>query len=134
VRERATAHGDVGGHQRRRRREPIEHAGDEARIAIDVAAELQNRRLAVTTGERHHIGLGHDDGDDDRAPGELFVAQNGADLFGIRRERIMVQDDVGHGAELRSGAEKSNEAIRYSTRLMHCGAWCGPRPAGMLAA
>ena len=63
----------------------FEHLADQGRVAIDVGTDLQKGRLAITTGEGQHIGLGRDAGDDHRLPGQLLETQHQPDFFGKRR-------------------------------------------------
>ncbi len=82
--------------QRGRGLAAFQHVADQRAVAIDVGADLQERRLAVAAGERHHIRLGHDLGNDHRLPGQLFVAQDQPDLFRKRRRGVVMQDEVAH--------------------------------------
>jgi hypothetical protein len=68
----------------------------ELRVAVDIGADLQHRRLAIATGQRHQVGLGHDVGNHDRFPRRFLDAEGDAHLLGERRVRIMMQDEVGH--------------------------------------
>ena len=81
----------------------LQHLTNQAGVAVNVGADLQDGRAPVTTRERHHIGLGHDAGDDDRLPGQLLEAQHKANLFGKRRRGVVVQDEFcAHGVSLES--------------------------------
>ncbi len=75
----------------------FQHVADEGRVAIDVGADLQERRAAVSARERHHVGLGRDARNDHRLPGQLLEAEGEADLFRERRRGIVVQDGFGQG-------------------------------------
>ncbi|MNQ84512.1 hypothetical protein D3C85_996430 [compost metagenome] len=72
-------------------------AGDQRGVAINVGAHLQHRGLAVATGQRHQVRLGHDPGDFHRAPRQLLVAEHEPRLLGKGRGVVVVQDEFGHG-------------------------------------
>src|SRR5262245_54696152 len=75
----------------------LEFAHDQLAVAIDVRANLQNRRLAIASRQRRQIRFRHDDGKVDRCPGKALEAKPGPNLLRIGRSVVMVQDDVGHG-------------------------------------
>ena len=84
------------GVQNRARRTLLEHIGDQRRIAKNVRADLQHRRLAVAAGERGQVGFRHDVGDVNRRPVQPLESQDQAHFLRERRHRIMVQDELLH--------------------------------------
>src|SRR5215471_14234262 len=105
----------------------LEFAHDQLAVAIDVRANLQNRRLAIASRQRRQIRFRHDDRNLDRCPGKALEAKPGPNFLRIGRNVVMVQDDVGHrrfsivslrchqpGALL---AKKLGHGPRYSFRL-----------------
>jgi len=82
--------------QRRIGRHAVQHRADQRRIAIDIGADLHDRRAAVTARERRDIGLGHDRRNFHRAPGQALGAQHEPDFLGKRRRCVLVKDEVGH--------------------------------------
>ena len=91
------------GIERGRRRDALQHARDQRRVAPDVGADLQHRRAPVAAGERDQVRLGHDHRDLHRLPRELLVGEHGADLLRERRDGVVMQDRVGHGNILLEG-------------------------------
>src|SRR5258707_4292762 len=77
----------------------LEFAHDQLAVAIDVRANLQNRRLAIASRQRRQIRFRHDDGKLDRCPGKALEAKPGPNFLRIGRSVVMVQDDVGHGRD-----------------------------------
>ena len=74
----------VGGVQRRLWCQGLQHIGDQRGVAINVSANLQYGCFAVTARQGNHLRLGHDGGNDDRLPGQLFVAQHEPGFFAER--------------------------------------------------
>src|SRR6516164_10099978 len=68
----------------------LEFAHDQLAVAIDVRANLQNRRLAIASRQRRQIGLRHDDGKLDRCPGKALEAKPGPNFLRIGRSVVMV--------------------------------------------
>jgi hypothetical protein len=75
----------------------FEHVGNQGGVAVDVGADLQDRRFPVAARERGEQRLGHDHGDEHAAPGQALVAQDQPDLLGKGRVRVVVEDELGHG-------------------------------------
>src|SRR5215831_16288513 len=75
----------------------LEFAHDQLAVAIDVRANLQNRRLAIASRQRRQIRFRHDDGKLDRCPGKALEAKPGPNFLRIGRNVVMVQDDISHG-------------------------------------
>jgi hypothetical protein len=67
---------------------------DKLRVAVDVSADLHDRRAPVAARERKQVRLGQGGRDRDGAPGEALQSEGEPDAFGERRGRIVVQDDV----------------------------------------
>src|SRR3954452_9667987 len=74
----------------------FEFAHDQLAVAIDVRANLQNRRLAIASRQRRQIRFRHDLGKLNRCPGDAFEPKAEPDFLRIGRGVVMVQDDVGH--------------------------------------
>src|SRR5262249_17834777 len=90
-------------------------------VAVDVCAELQDGCAAVATGERHHVRLGRQARDLDRAPREPLDAQPDADFLGHRRGRIVMQNDLVHAVLLCTwrasvAPARGNESMRLWPR------------------
>ena len=86
------------GKQRRRGFFCFQTARDQRRVAINIGADLQHRGLAVATGEGGQIGFGHHRRDQYRMPGQLFEAEQQASLLSKRRVRVVMQNQLVHGA------------------------------------
>jgi hypothetical protein len=69
------------------------------RVAVDVGADLQHRDAPVAAGELDVIGLGHHHRRRHRPPGQRLAAERQPDLLGIRRQVVVVEDDLVHGRE-----------------------------------
>ena len=100
------------GQQRRGCLLGFQAASDQRGIAVDVGANLQHRRLAVAAGQRGEIGLGHQWRDHHRTPGQLLEAQHQAGLLGKRRGRVVMKDQLMHGA-LRVGSKVLSLPARH---------------------
>src|SRR5215831_10193676 len=68
----------------------LEFAHDQLAVAIDVRANLQNRRLAIASRQRRQIRFRHDDGKLDRCPGKALEAKPGPNFLRIGRSVVMV--------------------------------------------
>ena len=85
--------------ERRLRRDALDHAHDQLRVAVDVGADLEDRDAAVPTRQRDEIRLRHDARLLDRAPCEALVREDLAHLLGERRSVVVVkQQRRGHAA------------------------------------
>ena len=87
----------LGGVQSGLRLNVLQHIANQGGVAINVGADLQNRRAPVAARERHHIGLGHHHRDDHAFPSQLFVAQYKTYFLGERRGGIVMKNQVAHG-------------------------------------
>ena len=70
--------------------------GNQLRVAVDIRADLHDRRIAVAAGERREIGLRHDERDQHRSPGKTLVAEHQPDLLGVRRPLVVMENDFAH--------------------------------------
>jgi hypothetical protein len=68
----------------------LELAHDQLAVAIDVRADLQNRRLAIASRQRRQIRFRHDDGKLDRCPGKALEAKPGPNFLRIGRDVVVV--------------------------------------------
>ena len=97
LREHLRGAGDLLRIQRRLGVALIDQARHQRGVAIDVGADLQERRLAVAAGQRDHVGLGHDHRHGDRAPCEALVAEDQPYLLRERRGRVVMKNQLlGH--------------------------------------
>ena len=46
----------------------VQHGANQAGIAVNISTDLQHRRAAVATRQRHEVGLGHDHGNGHALP------------------------------------------------------------------
>ena len=76
----------------------FKHIANQTGVAINVCTDLHKGCATVPTGQGHHIGFGHVHGNVHALPCEVFVAQDEPNFFGKGRQRVMVQQDIGHDA------------------------------------
>ena len=104
--------------QRRLGMQPLEHARDDLGVAVDIGADLQRRGAAIAARELGQIRLRHHDRDLYRAPGESLEAEDQPDLLRIRRDLVVVEDQLVHVGTLPRlrAARRQKAATRSSTQ------------------
>ena len=89
--------------ERRLRREAIDDAAHQERVAVDVGADLHERRAPVAAGQRDDVGLGHDPRHRHRAPRQPLHAEDEAHLLGERRRAVVMEDEIAHAGSCCAG-------------------------------